>query len=67
MRMRLRAGNAGLSPERALERLRSIQRHEVYLDDALHRGVMTVTDEQSALLATLGAVRPTESKQLSLL
>lgn len=67
MRMRLRAGNAGLSPERALERLRSIQRHEVYLDDALHRGVTTVTGEQSALLATLGAPKPTESKQLSLL
>ena len=40
MRTRLRRADAPmLSPERALEQLRRIQGHEVYLDDTLHRGV----------------------------
>lgn len=68
MRMRLRAADSpARSPERALEQLRKIQRHEVYLDDTLHRGISTIDSEQNALLATLGASKPTQSRQLSLL
>ena len=67
MRMRLRAGNTSLSPERALEQLRQIQRHQVYLDDEVHTGVTTMGEEHSELMAALGAPKPTTAKQLSLL
>jgi len=67
MRMRLRAADTGTSPERALEQLSRIQRHQVYLGDTAHRGISTVDAQQSALLKALGAAKPTESKQLPLL
>ena len=68
MRTRLRAGGSPVrSPERALERRRSIQRHEVYLDESLRRGVTKVSEEQVVLLVTLGAPKPAGANQLSLL
>ena len=68
MRARLRAADSpARSPERALEQLRRIQRHEVYLGDELHRGVTTVKAEEEALLASLGTTKPAGAKQLALL
>ncbi|MEZ5659462.1 MAG: IS1634 family transposase [Burkholderiaceae bacterium] len=67
MRMRLRQSAITVSPERALEHLRRIQQHEVYLGETLHRGVTTVSDEQRSLLASLGAPKPVGPEQLALL
>ncbi|MEZ5657528.1 MAG: IS1634 family transposase [Burkholderiaceae bacterium] len=67
MRMRLRQSPIAVSPERALEHLRRIQHHEVYLGETLHRGVTTVNDEQRSLLASLGAPTPDGPEQLALL
>lgn len=66
MRQRLRAAESGTSPERALSLLGRIQHHRVHLADTLHSGVTTLSDEQRALLASLGAKPPTSTKQLTL-
>ena len=67
MRARLRAAESRLSPERALETLRRIQRHRILLNHQPHTGISTLTQDQSAILQSLNVSRPTEAKQLTLL
>ena len=68
MRMRLRAADAGASPERALERLRRIQFHRVRLDDSEPiAGVSSIDAAQGALLRARKVSKPAASKQLPLL
>ncbi|MDE3010183.1 MAG: IS1634 family transposase, partial [Pseudomonadota bacterium] len=68
MRMRLRAANAGVTPERALESLQRIQHHKVLLNQgAPLTGVSMMTAEQTAVLKALKVTKPSDDRQLSLL
>ncbi len=68
MRTRLRAGETGLSPERALETLRRIQHHRVILNGTQPViGVSTISKEQTSILAALTIKKPTLPAQLPLL
>jgi transposase len=68
MRMRLRAANTGVSPERALQSLKRIQHHRVSINGAPPLcGVSSMTTEQNAVLAALKVKQPSQFKQLSLL
>ncbi|MCH9671937.1 MAG: IS1634 family transposase [Gammaproteobacteria bacterium] len=68
MRMRLHASTTGLSPERALERLRRIQYHRIQLnDDEPLTGISSIDAQQRAVLAALEVRQPAASRQLSLL
>lgn len=68
MRMRLRAANAGVTPERALESLQRIQHHRVLLNQgAPLTGVSMMTVEQTAVLKALKVTKPSDDRQLSLL
>ena len=68
MRMRLRAGNTGLTPERALQSLRAIQHHRVSINGAPPlSGVSSMTAEHSEMLKALKVKTPSQSQQLSLL
>ncbi|HXH85741.1 MAG TPA: IS1634 family transposase, partial [Nitrospira sp.] len=60
MRMRLRASDSSLSPERALEVLRRIQRHQIRLDNATDpvTGLSTMTPEQTDLFKALKVNKP---------
>jgi transposase len=68
MRMRLRAADTPLSPERALESLRRIQYHRIELD-ATHpvSGVSTIREDQSEILKALNVKKPAVPQQLALL
>ena len=68
MRQRLKAADAGLSPERALEYLRRIQHHRVRLDasDPV-AGVSTLNAEQTKVLHPLAVTKPSLPQQLALL
>ena len=67
IRQRLKQSESSLSPERALESLRRIQRHRITLNEKIHSGISTLSDEQGGLLNSLNVAKPTESRQLSLL
>jgi transposase len=68
MRMRLRAANTGITPERALQALKRIQHHQVSIDGASPLcGVSSMTDEHNLVLKALGVKQPSKSQQLSLL
>lgn len=68
MRSRLRAVNAGLTPERALEQLRRIQHHRIRLNGAEPvTGVSSINDQQSEVLNALRVKKPDVSQQLTLL
>ena len=68
MRLKLKAANNTLSPERALESLRRIQRHRVQLNgNSPVEGISTITDEQASVFQALGIRRPTATQQLALL
>ena len=68
MRTRLRAANAGLTPERALEQLHRIQHHRIRLNGAtLVTGVSSINDEQNEVLHALRVKKPVASQQLTLL
>jgi transposase len=68
MRSRLRAANAGLTPERALEQLRRIQHHRIRLNSANPvTGVSSINDQQSEVLNALRVKKPDVSQQLTLL
>jgi transposase len=68
MRMRLHASSTGLSPERALERLRRIQYHRIRLNDSEPlAGVSSIDAQQRAVLRALEVRQPAASKQLPLL
>ena len=60
MRMRLRASESSHSPERALEVLRRVQRHQIRLDDATDpvTGISTMTLEQTDLFKALKIKKP---------
>lgn len=67
IRQRLKQSHSSLSPERALESLRRIQRHRITLNEKIHTGITTLSDEQGELLNSLSIDKPAESQQLSLL
>ena len=68
MRMRLRAANTGITPERALQSLKRIQHHRVSLGGAQPlSGVSSMSDEDSHMLKALKVKPPTINRQLSLL
>ena len=68
MRMRLRAGQTGLTPEQALQSLKRIQHHRVSINVAQPlSGVSTMTTELSQVLRALKVRTPSQSQQLSLL
>lgn len=68
MRMRLRAANTGVTPERALQSLKRIQHHRVTIGSALPLcGVSSMTTEQHDVLIALKVKQPSQFTQLSLL
>jgi transposase len=68
MRLKLKAANNTLSPERALESLRRIQRHRIQLNgENPIEGISTITDEQATVFRALGVRKPTTTQQLPLL
>ena len=68
MRMRLREGKTGLTPERALQSLKRIQHHRVSINGAPPlSGVSSMTAEHSDMLKALRVKTPSQSQQLSLL
>ncbi|MBK8768224.1 MAG: IS1634 family transposase [Burkholderiaceae bacterium] len=68
MRMRLREGQTGLTPERALQSLKRIQHHRVSINGAQPlSGVSTMTTELSQVLKALKVKTPSQTQQLSLL
>ena len=68
MRMRLREGKTGLTPERALQSLKRIQHHRVSINGAPPlSGVSSMTAEHSDTLKALKVKTPSQSQQLSLL
>lgn len=68
MRMRLREGKTGLTPERALQSLKRIQHHRVSINGAPPlSGVTSMTAEHTEMLKALKVKTPSQSQQLSLL
>ena len=67
MRQRLKAGETGLSPERALTQLRRVQHHRVKLDQKSLSGISTLSKNHKDILASLKAGKPSEKGQLTLL
>ena len=68
MRMRLRASDSQLSPERALDKLRRIQHHQVIVNDTQPvAGLSTINQEHTAILAALTIKKPSLNTQLTLL
>ena len=68
MRMRLKAGDSGISPERALQLLRLIQHHRVSIRGAEPvSGVSSVDKEVAVVLKDLKVKQPSQNQQLSLL
>ena len=68
MRMRLKAGDSGISPERALQLLRLIQHHRVSIRGAEPvSGVSSVDKEVAVVLKDLKVKQPSQNQRLSLL
>jgi hypothetical protein len=68
MRMRLRAANTGITPERALQSLRRIQHHRVTLGGAKPlSGVSSMGDEHAEMFRALKVNQPSTNRQLTLL
>ena len=68
MRMRLRSSDTPLSPERALDKLRRIQHHQVIVNDTQPvAGLSTINQEHTAILAALTIKKPSLNTQLTLL
>jgi transposase len=68
MRMRLRSSDTALSPERALDKLRRIQHHQVIVNDTQPvAGLSTINQEHTAILAALTIKKPSLNTQLTLL
>jgi len=68
MRMRLRAGNTGVTPERALQTLKRIQHHRVSINGAEPlSGVSSITEEDSKVFKALKVKLPSQTHQMSLL
>ncbi|ENO98750.1 IS4 family transposase [Thauera phenylacetica B4P] len=68
MRSRLKAADAGYTPERALEQLQRIQHHRVRLNGGEPVvGVSTLSTEQNEVFHALGIEKPAAPEQLALL
>lgn len=68
MRMRLRSSDSALSPERALDKLRRIQHHQVMLNGTQPvTGLSTINQEHAAILDALTIKKPSLNTQLTLL
>lgn len=68
MRSRLRASATPISPERALDKLRRIQHHQVMVNNTQPvTGLSTVNQEHSDILSALTIKKPTLNTQLTLL
>lgn len=68
MRMRLRASDTQLSPERALDKLRRIQHHQVIVNGTQPvTGLSSINQEHNAILAALTIKKPSLNTQLTLL
>ncbi len=68
MRTRLRTSDAHISPERALEKLRRIQHHQVTVNDRHSvTGLSAINQEHSDILSALTIKKPTLNTQLTLL
>ena len=68
MRMRLSAGNTGVTPERALQTLKRIQHHRVSINGAEPiSGVSSITQEDSKVFKALKVKLPSQTQQMSLL
>lgn len=68
MRMRLRAGNTGVTPERALQTLKRIQHHRVSINGAEPlSGVSSITEEDHKVFKALKVKQPSQTQQMTLL
>ena len=68
MRLKLKSANNTLSPERALEGLRRIQRYCIQLDgNQSVEGILIITIEQASVFHALGVRKPIATQQMSLL
>ncbi len=68
MRSRLKLAGAEVSPERALEQLRAIQRHRVRINDAAPiDGISSIDANQAHLFQALKLPKPTRDPQMTLL
>ena len=68
MRTRLHASSTGLSPERALDKLRRIQHHRVTLNGSPPiAGLSSIQQEHTSIFAALTIKKPTLDTQLTLL
>ena len=69
MRQRLSCADAPLSPERALEELQKLQRHQIRINQADRpvTGISRLSETQDRVFAALRLKKPTQPQQLSLL
>jgi transposase len=68
MRSRLHASDTGLSPERALARLRRIQHHRITLNGTQPvAGISSISQNQADILSALTVKKPALDTQLTLL
>ena len=69
MRQRLSSADAPLSPERALEELQKLQRHQIRINQADRpvTGISSLSETQDRVFAALRLKKPTQPQQLSLL
>ena len=69
MRQRLSSADASLSPERALEELQKLQRHQIRINQADRpvTGISRLSETQDRVFAALRLKKPTQPQQLSLL
>jgi len=68
MRQRLKLAGSELSPEKALDKLRRIQRHSVSINASTPiTGISTINTEQASVLAALNIKKPSQDHQLTLL
>lgn len=68
MRMRLRAGNTGVTLERALQTLKRIQHHRVSINGAEPlSGVSCITEEDHKVFKALKVKQPSQTQQMTLL
>lgn len=68
MRSRLKLAGSSLSPEAALSDLHRIQRHAVSIDNSAPvRGLSTITNSQTEVLAALKIKKPAHDAQMNLL
>lgn len=68
MRQRLKLANSDLSPEKALDQLRRIQRHSVSINSSTPiTGISTINAQQASVLADLNIKKPSQNPQLTLL